>query len=78
VRLKELTSLAPIPLYKGFLGNEVRLTQKITTTTTSMVAASVLQQHIQTMAVERQRPTMTLMVIASAPAAVGNVIEFVS
>ena len=40
------------------------------------VAASVLQRHIQTMAVERQRPTMTLMVIASAPAAVGNVTEF--
>ncbi len=29
MRLKELTSLAPIPLYKGFLDNKVRLTQKI-------------------------------------------------
>jgi len=48
------------------------------TTTTSMVATSVLLQHIPTTVVERLRPTMTFMVITSAPAAVGNVIEFVS
>ena len=47
------------------------------TTTTSMVAASVLQQHIPIMAGERLQPIMTFMVITSAPAAIGNVIEFV-
>ena len=41
-------------------------------TTTSMVAASVLQQHIPIMAGERLQPIMTLMVIASDPAAAGN------
>ena len=45
-------------------------------TTTSMVAASVLQQHIPVMAVERLQPIMTFMVITSAPAAIGNVTEF--
>ena len=42
------------------------------TTTTSMVAVSVLQRHIPIMAGERLQPTMTFMVITSAPAAIGN------
>jgi hypothetical protein len=37
-----------------------------------MVAVSGLQQHIPTMVVERLQPIMTLMVIASDPAATGN------
>ena len=45
-------------------------------TTTSMVAASVLQQHIPIMAGERLQPIMTFMVITSDQAAIGNVTEF--
>ena len=47
------------------------------TTTTSMAVVSVLQRHIPPMVVEQLQPTMTFMVITSAPAAIGNVIEFV-
>ena len=49
---------------------------QLPTTTTSMAVVSVLLRHIPPMVVERLRPTMTFMVTASAPVAIGNITEF--
>ena len=46
--------------------------EQLPTTTTSMAVVSVLLRHIPTMAVEQLQPTMTFMVTASAPAAIGD------